>query len=109
MAELNDVVARATAEANKAFGALAKAVEEASRKEGSISVLEITRKAGLDLDERALAELQIDPIIPIHSWLPWYIWFPWRPLWCWWWHRHYYWYRCCPWWWYRCHWYPQPW
>ena len=56
------------------------------------------KKAGLDIDDAALHELQIDPIVPILPWIPWHVWFPWRPLWCWWWHRRYYWYRCCPWW-----------
>jgi hypothetical protein len=101
-----DVLAKATAEANETFGKLAKVVEEAAKREGTLEVLEIAKRAGLEIDEAALRELQIDPIIPIHPWLPWYVWFPWRPLWCWWWRRHYYWYRCCPWWWHRCHWHP---
>lgn len=109
MAELDDVVARATAEANEVFGTLGKVVDEAARGGGAINVLEITRKAGLELDDSVLKELQIDLVIPVHPWLPWYFWFPWRPIWCWWWHRRYSWYRCCPWWWYRCHWYPTPW
>jgi hypothetical protein len=109
MAELDEVLAKATAEANATFGRLVKVVEEASREEGTLNVLDIARRAGLELDDAALRELQIDPIIPIHPWLPWHYWFPWRPLWCWWWRRRYHWYRCCPWWWYRCHWYPYPW
>lgn len=107
--DLDDVVARATKEANEVFGRLAKAVEGAANKEGTIKVADVARQAGLEIDERTLTELQIDPIIHVHPWLPWHIWFPWRPLWCWWWHRRYHWYRCCPWWWYRCHWYPHPW
>lgn len=109
MAELDDAVAKATAEANEVFANLGRVVEEAAKgagASGTMKVYDIARRAGLELDERALEELQIDPIIPVHPWLPWYVWFPWRPLWCWWWHRHYRWYRCCPWWWYRCHWYP---
>jgi hypothetical protein len=109
MAELDDVVLKATAEANDVFGKLGKVVDEAARSGGSINVLEIARRAGLELDESALKELQIDLVIPALPWLPWYFWFPWRPIWCWWWHRRYSWYRCCPWWWHRCHWYPSPW
>ena len=104
----DDILAKATAEANATFGKLARAVEEAAKGEGTLSVLEVARKAGLEIDEAGLRELQIDPIVPIHAWIPWHVWFPWRPLWCWWWHRRYSWYRCCPWWWYRCHWYPWP-
>jgi hypothetical protein len=105
---LQDVVAKATAEANEAFAKLARVVDQASKKEGPIKVVEIARQAGLEIDERVLAELHIDPIIHVLPWLPWYCWFPWRPIWCWWWHRRYYWYHCCPWWWHRCHWYPYP-
>ena len=102
----DDILAKATAEANETFGRLAKVVEEAAREEGSLEVLDIARRAGLEIDDAALRELQIDPIVHIHPWLPWYVWFPWRPLWCWWWRRRHPWYRCCPWWWHRCHWYP---
>lgn len=109
MAEYDDVLAKVTAEANATFAKLSSVVAERSKEEGSLNVLEVARQAGLEIDEAALRELQIDPIIPIHPWLPWHIWFPWRPLWCWWWHRRFHWYRCCPWWWYRCHWYPSPW
>ena len=106
MAELDDVVGRAHAEANEVFAKLGRALDGAVKKGGSIKVLDVTKQAGLDIDERALAQLHIDPVIPILPWLPWYVWFPWRPLWCWWWHRRYVWYRSCPWWWYRCHWHP---
>jgi hypothetical protein len=108
MKEPDDVLASATAEANATFGKLAKTVEELSRGEGTLNVVDVARRAGLEIDEAALRELKIDPIIRIHPWLPWHYWFPWRPLWCWWWHRRYYWYHCCPWWWHRCHWYPYP-
>ena len=106
-----NILARATAEANETFGKLAKVVEEATKGEGAkaggtLDVLDVVRRAGLEIDEAGLKELQVERLIPIYPWIPWYVWFPWRPLWCWWWHRRYYWYRCCPWWWYRCHWYP---
>ncbi len=106
MAELDDVVAKAHAEANEVFSRLGTALEGATRQGGSVTVLDVTRQAGLDIDERTLAQLHIDPIIPILPWLPWYVWFPWRPIWCWWWNRRYSWYRSCPWWWYRCYWHP---
>jgi hypothetical protein len=106
MADLNDAVTRANAEANDIFGKLAKAVEAAGRKGGTLNVLEVAKQAGLEIDERALGSLHIDPVIFIHPWLPWHIWFPWRPLWCWYWRRRYSWYLGCPWWWYRCYWKP---
>lgn len=109
MPEMDDLIAKATTEANEAFGRLGKVLEEASQREGMIKVADIARQAGLEIDDSVLKELQIDPIIPVHPWLPWHYWFPWRPLWCWWWHRRYSWYRCCPWWWHRCHWYPHHW
>jgi hypothetical protein len=105
----DDVLKKAMAEANETFAKLGEVLEEAARNEGTLDVIEVARKAGLEIDEAVIRELQIDPIIPIHRWLPWQFWFPWRPLWCWWWHRRYSWYRCCPWWWHRCHWYPHPW
>lgn len=107
MKEMDDAIAKATAEANSVFDKMRAAVEEGvKRGTGQLDVLEVARRAGLEIDERVITELQIDRLIPIHPWLPWYHWWPWRPLWCWWWHRYYPWYRCCPWWWYRCHWYP---
>jgi hypothetical protein len=109
MAEMDDLIARATAEANETFGRLGKVLEEVSKRDGMINVIEVAQRAGLEIDDKVLQELQIDRIIPVHPWLPWYFWFPWRPLWCWWWHLRYSWYRCCPWWWYRCHWYPHHW
>ena len=103
-------VSKSVAEANAIFDKIRVAVEEDSKKGAAhLNVLDIARKAGLDIDERVLNELQIERVIPVHPWLPWYCWFPWRPLWCWWWHRYHPWYRwCCPWWWHRCHWYPWP-
>jgi hypothetical protein len=99
-------VSEAIREANEAFAALGRAVEEAAG-EGvtQVDVLEITKKAGLsDIDEGVLRELQIPRYIPCHPWLHWHHWFCWRPLWCWWWRWHYPWYGwCCPWWWHRCH------
>jgi hypothetical protein len=106
VAELDDVVAKAHAEANEVFARLGTALEGAMRQGGSVTVLDVARQAGLELDERTLAQLHIDPVIPILPWLPWYVWFPWRPIWCWWWNRRYSWYRSCPWWWNRCYWHP---
>jgi hypothetical protein len=104
-----DAVSKAVAEANAAFDKMRGLVEEASKKGGQLNVLDVARKAGLEIDERTLQELKLELLIPIHPWLPWHYWFPWRPLWCWWWHRYHPWYRwCCPWWWYRCHWHPWP-
>ncbi|HEX3554095.1 MAG TPA: hypothetical protein VIA62_12790 [Thermoanaerobaculia bacterium] len=105
MADHDEPIARANAEANQVFGRLAKAAEEAAKHGGAIKVLDVARQVGLEIDERTLTELQIEPVVYCLPWLPWYYWYPWRPLWCWWWNRNYYWYRCCPWWWYRCHFY----
>jgi hypothetical protein len=102
---LNDALGEVTREANAIFEKMQSVVEERVRGGAtSLDVAEIAREVGLELDERALVDLQIDRIIYVHPWLPWYIWWPWRPLWCWWWHRYHPWYRCCPWWWHRCHW-----
>lgn len=101
----DDNFVAANKEANAAFGKLGEAITAATKGAASVDVVEVARRAGLDLDERVLAELQITRIIPCHPFIPWHVWFPWRPLWCWWWHFHYPWYRCCPYWWYRCHWY----
>jgi hypothetical protein len=106
MSDLDEAVAKANAEANAVFGKLAQTVEQASKRGGTINVLQVAQKAGLEIDERTLASLHIDPIIYIHPWIPWHVWFPWRPLWCWWWHRRYSWYHSCPWWWHRCYWHP---
>jgi hypothetical protein len=105
-----EVVSKAVAEANAIFDRMRTAVEEdVERGAAQLNVLDVARKAGLEINEGVLQELQIEPIIPVHPWLPWYVWWPWRPFWCWWWHRYYPWYRwCCPWWWNRCHWYPVP-
>jgi hypothetical protein len=107
MKELDDALTKATAQANGMFDKMRSVVEEeVKRGTTQLNVLEIARKSGLEIDERTLEELQVDPIIHVHLWLPWHYWWPWRPLWCWWWRRHHPWYRCCPWWWHRCHWYP---
>ena len=106
MPELDEVLGKAHAEANAVFGKLAEAAEQAAQRGGAIKVVDVARQAGLEIDDRVLEELRIDPVIHVLPWLPWYIWFPWRPIWCWWWHRRWWWYRCCPWWWYRCHWWP---
>jgi hypothetical protein len=103
MANLDEAIGQAHAEASQVFGRLAKVAEAASKRGGAVKVLDLARQAGLEIDERALAELRIDPVVYVQSWLPWYYWYPWRPLWCWWWNRNYYWYNCCPWWWFRCH------
>jgi hypothetical protein len=107
MAELDDALAKVTAEANEIFDRMRGMVEEAVAGGATqLDVAEIARNSGLELDEKILDELQVDRIIPVLPWLPWYYWWPWRPLWCWWWHRYYPWYRCCHWWWHRCHWHP---
>jgi hypothetical protein len=105
-----EAVSRAVSEANAIFDKIRGAVEEDSKKGvAQLNVLDVARKAGLEIDQRVLDELQIEPIIPVHPWLPWHYWFPWRPLWCWWWRRYHPRYRwCCPWWWHRCHWHPWP-
>ena len=109
MKEVDDALSKATAQANAVFEKMRAAVEEeVKRGTVQVNVLDIARKAGLELNETILQELHVDPVIPVHPWLPWYCWWPWRPFWCWWWNRYYPWYRCCPWWWYRCHWYPWP-
>jgi hypothetical protein len=104
MTDLNEGMASAMAEANGVFAKLAKVLDQTSKREGSIKVLDVARQAGLEIDERTLGELRIPLIVYVHPWLPWHYWFPWRPLWCWWWNRRYYWYDCCPWWWNRCSW-----
>jgi len=105
-----DAVPKAVAEANAAFEKMRAAVEEeVKRGVAQLNVLDVARKAGLDINEQVLEQLQIERLIPVHPWLPWYFWWPWRPLWCWWWHRYHPWYRwCCPWWWHRCHWHHWP-
>lgn len=104
--EGHEHIEKATAEANEMFAKLGEVVEEATR-DGTtrLDVLDIAKRAGLELDERILEDLKIDRIIYPLPWLPWHHWYPWRPLWCWWWGRYYPYYRCCPWWWHRCHWY----
>lgn len=103
----NEHLEKATSEASAMFAKLGSAVEEAVRGGSSrLDVLDISRRAGLELDERILEELKIDRIIYPLPWLPWHHWYPWRPLWCWWWRRYHPYYRCCDWWWHRCHWYP---
>ena len=106
MTELNDALAKVTAEANGIFARMGAAVEEAVAQGATeLKVVEIARKAGIEIDEKTLDELQIDRVIYVYPWLPWHHWWPWRPIWCWWWHRFHPWYRCCPYWWHRCHWY----
>ena len=102
---LSEALDSVMAEANAVFAKMGSVVEEEVRKGSKrLNIVEVARRAGLEIDERALDALQIDRIIHVHPWLPWHHWWPWRPLWCWWWHRYYSWYRCCPWWWVRCHW-----
>ena len=103
----DEALLAATAEANEVFGRMQQVVRRAVEAEAKeLNVLEIARESGLEIDEPALAELQIPQTIPVIPWLPWHHWFCWRPLWCWWWRLHYPWFRCCPYWWYRCNWYP---
>ena len=106
MAQLDSALAKVTAEANEIFEKMRVAVEEeVKNKKTTLNVIDIARRSGLEIDESALDELQVDRVIQVHPWLPWHVWWPWRPLWCYWWHRFHPWYRCCPWWWHRCHWY----
>jgi hypothetical protein len=44
VADLNDAVARANAEANDIFGKLAKAVEAAGKRGGTLNVLEVAKR-----------------------------------------------------------------
>jgi hypothetical protein len=105
VAERDETLAKATAEANEVFGRMAEAVERRVRQGGdALDVVEIAKEAGLEIDDRVIAELQIPRLIPLVRFVPWYIWWPWRPLWCWWWRLRYPWYHCCPYWWHRCHW-----
>lgn len=98
-------LARVNAEANELFANMGQIVEKVSQGGAvDLDVIDVARKAGLEIDEAILDELQIDRRILCHPWLPWHCWWPWRPLWCWWWRRYHPWYRCCPWWWTRCHW-----
>jgi len=107
MAQRDETLFRATAEANEVFGRLAEVVERMVR-EGAdaLDVVDIAKESGLEIDDAVISELQIPRIIYPVRFVPWYIWWPWRPLWCWWWRLRYPWYRCCPYWWHRCHWYP---
>ena len=107
MAELDQALERATAEVNEVFDRLGAIVEErAGGGATALDVLDVTREAGLELEDRVLDELQVPRVIPVHRFIPWHVWFPWRPLWCWWWNFRHPWYRCCPYWWHRCHWHP---
>ncbi|MFC6081689.1 hypothetical protein [Sphaerisporangium aureirubrum] len=109
MPESDEVFLRANAEAGEVFERLRRITEDRARDGGTsgLSVLELTREAGLELSKSDLTELRIPEIVPIHRFIPWDVWFPWRPLWCWWWHRYQPWYHCCPYWWHRCHWYAE--
>jgi hypothetical protein len=107
MASLDDTFLRANSEANEIFERMRAVVEERIEQgQQELSILEVARESGLEVDERHLSELQLPDSVPVNRILPWYDWFPVRPFWCWWWHSSYPWYRCCPYWWYRCHWYP---
>ena len=106
MPEIDDVYLRANAEANAVFDRLASVVKErVDAGVDRVSVLEVAREAGLELDERVLIDLQLPEFIPVHRFIDWQWWFPWRPIWCWWWRFRYPYYHCCPYWWTRCHWY----
>jgi hypothetical protein len=92
-------------EANATFARLGEAVEGAVGERGDepIDVLEIARKAGLEIDEGVLERLELPRLIHPLVFCPWHVWFCWRPLWCWWWGFHYPYYRCCHYWWHHCH------
>lgn len=105
MSERDEAYIKANAEANEVFERLAGVIERrVAGGDRSLSVLEIAREAGLEIDEQVLRELQLPDLVPVQRFIPWHVWYPWRPFWCWWWRFHYPWYRCCHWWWYRCHW-----
>ena len=81
MAEMDEAVRKVMAEANAAFAKMGQVVEEAVRSGATeLNVVEITRRAGFQLDERILEELHIDRVIYPLPWLPWNQWWPWRPL-----------------------------
>ena len=103
MAAHEESLAKVMEEANATFGRLAEAAEAAGREGQPVRLADVTRKAGMELDERVIGELHLPELVFPHPWLPWYCWFPWRPIWCWWWRWRYPWYPCCPWWWHRCH------
>ncbi|MBO3745599.1 hypothetical protein J5X84_05905 [Streptosporangiaceae bacterium NEAU-GS5] len=106
MPENDEAFLRANAAANEVFERLRRVAEDRTAAgEIQLSVLEVAREAGLELDDKALGEAQIPEFIPVQRFIPWDVWFPWRPLWCWWWRIYYPWHRCCPYWWHRCHWY----
>lgn len=106
MAQMNEALIAVTSQANEIFAKLGVAVDEEIQKGSTeLDVAQIARRAGLQLEEKVIDELQIDRKIIVLPWLHWHAWFPWRPLWCWWWHTYHPWYKCCPYWWVRCHWY----
>ena len=103
-AEGNEHLEKAMSQANEMFMRLGNTLDEMVKGGATrLDVLEVSKRAGLEIDGRILEELQIDRIIYPLPWLPWHHWYPWRPLWCWWWRRHHPYYRCCRWWWHRCH------
>ena len=81
MAEMDVALGKVMAEANAAFAKMGQVIEEAVKAGATeLNVVEITRRAGFQLDERILDELHMDRIIYPLPWLPWYQWWPWRPL-----------------------------
>lgn len=98
-------LARAMREANATFARLGEAVEAAvgERGEEPIDVLDVSRKAGLEIDDSVLERLELPRLIYPLWWCPWHHWFCWRPLWCWWWGRYYPHFHCCWYYWHRCH------
>lgn len=98
-------LARAMREANATFARLGEAVEAAvgERGEDPIDVLDVSRKAGLEIDDSVLERLELPRLIYPLWWCPWHHWFCWRPLWCWWWGRYYPHYHCCWYYWHHCH------
>ena len=98
-------LARAMREANATFARLGEAIEAAvgERGEEPIDVLDVSRKAGLEIDDSVLERLELPRLIYPLWWCPWHHWFCWRPLWCWWWRRYYPHFRCCWYYWHQCH------
>ena len=64
MAQLDSALAKVTAEANEIFEKMRVAVEEeVKNKKTTLNVIDIARRSGLEIDERALDELQVDRVI----------------------------------------------
>jgi hypothetical protein len=108
MADLDDTVFQAMAEANDLFSKMAEAVQgRVNRGIERLDVVEIANEVGLDINPEVIKELQIPPFVPYLRILPLHCWFPFLPLYCWWWGIRYPSYECyCPYWCHQCRWVP---